>query len=529
MATGLNRVLRHLRRTLAPPGSDGTDGQLLERFRGGHDEEAFAELVRRHGPMVLGVCRRVLGHLHDAEDAFQATFLVLARKAAVVHDGAVASFLYAVAYRTALDARSRNARRRARENCVEDLPQLPALPMETQDWRPALDRALQHLPEKYRRVILLCCLEGRSRKEVARQLGLAEGTLSSRLAAARQMLARRLGRYGVSLSGGALAVVLAQEASAAVPPSLIAVTTRGAVLVASGQAALLTTPALVLMRGVLRTMGMTKLTFMLAMMLGALLLGAGGLVYQVAGRAASAEAGLDAPAPPRAAEVVSEREGKLIFVGVEVKPGAAVPDSQRIVPDPLLGFLALAAKPGEKGTFTLADDPKKLYRTWRDGDLPEPGKCVVVRPRLRIRRLQVGDKVERGQLVALVNPALAISDLAIAVAELDAAQGEWLAVGKTKEGTSYRYHAYVKARLEHPGSISDEDFNKSKQEYDKAVEEEKKAAANVRVTQAKLNRAAAALQMYEIRSAVSGVVTAIDKRPGEMVRPGEAVLHLYEP
>jgi RNA polymerase sigma factor (sigma-70 family) len=529
MPTGLNRVLRHLRQILALPDGAGTDAQLLERFRSRQDEAAFAELVRRHGPMVLGVCRRVLRHHHDAEDAFQAAFLVLARKAAVVKDEAVVSFLYAVAYRTALEARSRNARRRARESCVADLPVAHVLPAEAQDWRPILDRALQQMPEKYRRLIVLCCLEGRPRKEVARQLGLAEGTLSSRLATARQMLARQLGRYGWPLSGGALAAALAQEAPAAVPPTLMAATTRGAALVASGQAALLTTPAIVLMQGVLRAMGMTKVTFVLAMTLGALLLGAGGFVYQMAVRAAPAEPPRDAPAPDRAAAVVSEREGKLIFVGVEVKPGEAVPDRQRLEPGPSVGFLAVAAKPGEKGTFPLADDPKKLYRRWREGDVPQPGQCVVARQPLHIRRLQVGDKVERGQLVALVNPALATSDLEITVAELDANHAEYLSSVKAREATWLRYSTYSKANKEHPGSISGEEFNKAKLEYEKAVEDEKKNAANIRVAQAKLNKAAIALQMCEIRSAVAGVVTALDKKPGEMVHAGEAVLHLREP
>src|SRR5262249_11797842 len=122
MATGLNRVLGHLRHVLASPAGGQADGQLLTRFVRAGDEGAVAEPVRRHGPMVLGVCRRVLGHLHDAEDAFQATFLVLARKAAAVKGEAVAGFLHAVACRTALECRSQSARRRARERQVETMP-----------------------------------------------------------------------------------------------------------------------------------------------------------------------------------------------------------------------------------------------------------------------------------------------------------------------------------------------------------------------------------------------------------------------
>jgi DNA-directed RNA polymerase specialized sigma24 family protein len=121
MATKLDKVFAHLRRILTPEGAS-TDGQLLARFVATRDEASFAALVRRHGPMVLGVCRRLLRHAKDAEDCFQATFLVLARKASVVRGGAVGSWLYSVAYRTSLQARALNARRLARERQVEAMP-----------------------------------------------------------------------------------------------------------------------------------------------------------------------------------------------------------------------------------------------------------------------------------------------------------------------------------------------------------------------------------------------------------------------
>src|SRR5215831_1665194 len=147
MATRLHKVLEHLHHVLAPPGGGLTDDQLLARFVAARDEASFAALVRRHGPMVLGVCRRLLRHAQDAEDAFQAAFLVLARKAgSVLKREAVGSWLYMVAYRTAQRARARQARRRAREKPMDDMPHPQVQPAEAQDWRPLLDAELARLP-----------------------------------------------------------------------------------------------------------------------------------------------------------------------------------------------------------------------------------------------------------------------------------------------------------------------------------------------------------------------------------------------
>jgi RNA polymerase sigma factor (sigma-70 family) len=310
---GWRKVLDHLR--LADGGLG--DAQLLARFLDGRDEAAFAALVRRHGPMVLGVCRRLLGNVHDAEDAFQASFLLLARKAAaVVRREAVGSWLYTVAYRTALEARAANARRRARETQVETMPHPPVPPAEAQDWRPLLDRALNELPEKYRRLVVLCDLEGRTRRDVARQLGLAEGTLSSRLAAARRLLARRLSKSGLSLSGGALAVVLAERASAAVPAPLAVATVKAATLLAAGRAAGLMTPAAALMKEVLKTMFLTKLKVVVAVVMVATALGVSGLAYRASG-SATAQAAPEGDKASSEAEAL-RRKVELLQINLDV-------------------------------------------------------------------------------------------------------------------------------------------------------------------------------------------------------------------
>jgi RNA polymerase sigma factor (sigma-70 family) len=235
----VSKVIPFLRRTvLLPQGAGLTDEQLLSRFLDGRDEVAFAALLQRHGPMVWGVCHRLLANYQDAEDAFQATFLVLVRKAAtVLPRERVGPWLYGVAYRTAQRGRVAAAKARRREQPFVELP-APAV-AEADRWadlRPLLDQELTALPDRYRVVVVLCDLEGKTRTEVARELGLPEGTVASRLARARALLARRLAKHGRVLSSGALAAVLAQNgASASVPTSVVSATVKVARLCAAGQ------------------------------------------------------------------------------------------------------------------------------------------------------------------------------------------------------------------------------------------------------------------------------------------------------
>ncbi len=282
MATKLNRVLDHIHRVVGPPGDGGlTDGQLLTRFIAAHDEASFAALVHRYGPMVWRLCLRVLGHVQDAEDAFQATFVVLARRAAaVVKRESVGSFLYGVAYRVAMEAKARSDRRRRHEKQVEQMPHPQILPVEPQEWRPWLDRELTLLPEHYRAVLIACDLEGRSRKEAARHLRLSEGTVSSRLARGRCLLAKRLARYGLALSGGALATALGEgNASAHVPALLLASTVK-----AAAQQTVLSHSVEFLVKGALKTMLLAKLKVAVRAVVVLATLGASGWIYQASGQ-----------------------------------------------------------------------------------------------------------------------------------------------------------------------------------------------------------------------------------------------------
>jgi RNA polymerase sigma factor (sigma-70 family) len=280
----MDRFLDRLRRaTVVHDGAGLADSQLLARFVRHRDNDAFTALVRRHGPMVLGVCRRILRNTHDAEDAFQATFLVFARKAAsVAVPNALGGWLCRVAYRTALEARTRVARRHAKEQQVKDMPDTE---IETEhEWHellPLLDRELDRLPEKYRLPVVLCELQGRTRKAVAAQLHLHEGTLSSRLAHARKLLAQRLSRYG---AGALVAALSGNEVSACVPPSLLHLTVGAALHVVDGRALTagpVSAQVVTLTEGVLKAMLWSKLkTVWVVLLTVSVSAGAAGLTYR---------------------------------------------------------------------------------------------------------------------------------------------------------------------------------------------------------------------------------------------------------
>jgi RNA polymerase sigma factor (sigma-70 family) len=247
---------------------------------------------------VLGVCRRILRDNHDAEDAFQATFLVLACKAAGVRPRhMLAGWLYSVACNTALKLRGMVLRRRVKER---EAAAMPRPNPQSEAWRhlePLLDNAVRGLPDKYRSPIVLCDLEGKSRKEAARQLGWPEGTVASRLARARAILCRRLARHGLALSASAVAVVVSQnQASACVPPALAKSLAKVGPLIAAGEmpaAGALSTRVTELTHGVLKAMFLTKLKIATALFLVLALVALGATLYPSA-----AQTGGGGIAPP---------------------------------------------------------------------------------------------------------------------------------------------------------------------------------------------------------------------------------------
>ncbi len=255
-----------------------SDGELLAAFVRTHDAAAFEALVRRHGPMVFGVCRRVVRHTATAEDAFQAVFVVLARRAAAVRPGEqVANFLFGVAFRTAVKAKGRLARLRSREKQVDAMPEPAARPADWDDLQPILDAELAALPDKLRLPVVLCDLEGRTQREVAKQLHLPTTTLVNRLAAARRLLAKRLTARGVALSGGAVAAVVSANAAQAVPPPLLASAATLGLAAVGCRPGVVPANVLELSEGVVRMFAVSKLKVVTAVVVGAVLLGGTGI------------------------------------------------------------------------------------------------------------------------------------------------------------------------------------------------------------------------------------------------------------
>ncbi|HEY7313908.1 MAG TPA: sigma-70 family RNA polymerase sigma factor [Gemmataceae bacterium] len=361
-STGIAQFVRTLRTQGC---ADQTDGQLLSQFLFRRDEAAFVALVRRHGPMVLGVCHRVLGNAADAEDAFQATFLVLVRKAASLTARAVlGDWLHGVARRTALSARRDCARRRAKEQAMAR-PDVQGEAIQD-DWLPLLDEELSRLPENYRLPIVLCDLEGKTRREAAARLGWPEGTVAGRLARGRALLARRLVRHGGAVSSISLAAVLAQNAApACVSEALLHSTAQAASLFAAGTGAataVISTKVAALTEGVVRAMFLAKLKTVTCALALTVLVGLGGAaLVPGSGRL------------PAAGAATAPKEGD------DAKPDAEAQKLVRQLGDPSFAKRQAA----DKALTNLGAPAAASVRVgMRDADPEIARRCKAIWPRL---------------------------------------------------------------------------------------------------------------------------------------------------
>ncbi len=314
--SSLSVVVQQLRAAAGRDGAGRTDGELLTHFLSRQDGDALAALVERHAPMVWGVCCRVLRNPLDAEDAFQATFLVLVQKAAtVIPRDMVANWLHGVAHQTAVRLRATAAKRGWREVQMDAMPEPAVAEARDEELLSRLDEELGRLPERCRALIVLCDLEGRTRKEVAQHLGCPEGTVASGLARARELLAKRLSQRGLAVSGGSLAATLSHSvASADVPASVVTSAINVATLLAAGKAAgVISGPVAMLTQGVLKTMVLKKIltTTVAVLALGvAVILGGSLAVGQTDGKPAVGK-DVKAPVAEKPVEPVAKQEKEI--------------------------------------------------------------------------------------------------------------------------------------------------------------------------------------------------------------------------
>ena len=392
------RLLGFLRQR-SGQGAGVGDGQLLERFVQERDESAFELLLWRHGAMVLNVCRRLVPRDEDAEDAFQATFLALVKKARSIRqrDG-LAGWLYRVAYRAALAARAR-AKRIAGHEKPAPVPELPAA--EDQAWndlRPILDEEVGRLPERLRLPLILCYLEGQTNEEAARQLGCPIGTVFSRLAKGRTILRTRLARRGLTLSAGTLAALLTQQVATASPaPALVAAALKSAHIIVGAKAGAVSSSVASLTEGVLKAMFLKKLTIAAALFLvvAFLVVGGGGFLVHALRADPPDQAQLDPPPnklPDHEKQEQKSDPGKTVTVQV-IKP-----------------------KPG--GLERICEQAATIAAFESVDVVPQVSGV------LKVLLVDIGSRVKKGDVLAVIDSADLVKDQELAKIALELARAK---------------------------------------------------------------------------------------------------------
>jgi RNA polymerase sigma factor (sigma-70 family) len=337
-----------------------TDSELLGAFGKSHDSSAFDAIVRRHGPMVLGVCLRTLQHRQDAEDAFQVVFVVLAKRAgSICPPDKLAGWLYGVAHRTALKARSMRRKRQEKEAMWQNPAQCETTDPHWKDLAPIVDQELMRLPEQQRLALVLSVFEGQSKSEIATTLGVAEGTVSSRLARAREALRDRLARREIALAATAICASLASHARAAVAEGLIIQTTQTVAMAAAGAAgAAVPAGIAALTEGVLHAMFISKLKLIVAWVIAISVIstGSGIMIYSAVAK--------DAPAGKSekpTAEPGNQVRGNIVSVEGDTITVGTVEDGQKVRKTVTLpADAAISLAPDSKGQDAIPGKREQL-------------------------------------------------------------------------------------------------------------------------------------------------------------------------
>jgi RNA polymerase sigma factor (sigma-70 family) len=472
MATNvLNRVVRHLRQGAMQQAAAGMrDGELLEAYISRKDEGAFEALLRRHGAMVLGVCQRILRNNADAEDAFQATFLVLVRKARSIRSrGAIANWLYGVAHHTALKARIMNRRRRSKELAAGTVSRPQVAEEIRQQVQALLDSELAALRDIYRIPIVLCDLEGKTIKEAAAHLGWPQGTVATRLRRGRCLLARRLSRHGLPLSGAALLGTLsAGVGHAAVPPALLGATLRAAGMLGAGQAlrvAGVSTQVATLTEGVMKAMLLSKLKSTTALVLIMALLGMGA-------------AGISRCADPGDKEV-------------------------RAVQNPGLN----------------ADTARKLAG-------PKAERLVISSQvsGVIVDVIRAGDKVRSGAVLVRLDHRAAKADLDRARAHLEASKADHAVAVESLAASTLQAERMKKLR--ELKAIDNATYDQAVLARDRMRSEVDAKLAFVRVAAADVEKARVVVAQHVLKSPVAGTIRTVFIEVGAVVKAGEPILEI---